>query len=415
MATAVKNSHETLSGIIEDLFAKAKKGEDIASTLHRLRDEVNNASENEGTVYATFLRLLDSFREIIPEEKLRYQAAVAALSTTAKLDEQKIVQAIGENLGELKANIAKLRETLGRLEKDEREISSAMIAREKAAGAAGSEGIKKTGQVIHAAPASRPVPAVQPPPVVAAASSDIFPDRIEKNIIDQKIVAGPAPQPVASNRSAAAPVDIFPDRIEKNINDKKVEVPAAAAALPGASPRTKKCSMCGGQMSFSAGDKMWMCIGCGYAESGMIEIENRQIVGGVIKDGLKSASLSAPPVQDSAWQHRCPMCGGQMNYHGNEKLWLCYSCAYEESHNGGTPAPGKSIPSGAEEPFFPAQAPATLSGGTEPIRGSLAEHGRPKARQSAKKKPCPSCRKKMTWHEEDRAWRCPFCEYERRI
>lgn len=397
MSTGVKNANESLSRIVEDLSAKAIKGEDISATLLRLRDEVKNASENEDTVFAKFLRLLDSFRDILPEEKQRYNAAVTALSTTAKVDQKEIVQAISENLGKLKANIAKLRETLNSLEKDEQEIRSAMTAREKEAGVFGKEADrdKKTnGQFVPAAPAPRPATPVQPAPAVAVAPGDIFPDRIERKIIEQKVEV-PAPLPV----------------------------PPA----PEASELTKKCAMCGKQMHFRASDKMWMCLVCGYAEARMIEIESTQIISGLIKDGLKSAPLSAPSAQDSAWQHRCPMCGGQMNFHGYEKIWLCYSCAYEEPQTGEAPAPCMAAPGRAEapEPFrnsgpidilhsFPVQAPA-MSAGNEPITGSITVPVRPKTHHSSKKKPCPSCRKKMTWQEDERTWRCPYCEYERSI
>jgi DNA repair exonuclease SbcCD ATPase subunit len=34
--------------------------------------------------------------------------------------------------------------------------------------------------------------------------------------------------------------------------------------------------------------------------------------------------------QDSEWQKKCPMCGGRMNLHSKDGLWLCYSCAHEE-------------------------------------------------------------------------------------
>ncbi len=414
MSTGVKNANEILSRIVEDLSAKALKGEDISSTLLRLRDEIQNASENEDTVYAKFLRLLESLRQIIPQEHLRYQAAVLALSKTEKLDQQEIVRAIGYNLGELKANIAKLRETLGRLESGEREIRSAMTAPEKQTGVAGTEAgdvKKKVGQSAPAAPAPQPVqPAAAPP--AAAALIDIFPDRIEHPVADQKAVAGPLPQPLppaqAPPARAVAPADIFPGRGEKKIIEQKAEVPAPMPPPAEASKQTKKCSMCGGQMIMRAGDKMWMCTGCGYAEAGMIEIENKQIIGGVIEGGLKSAPLPAPSSPDAAWQHRCPMCGGQMNFHGQEKIWLCYTCAHEESSPGETRGPGKAASVRAE-------APAAPTGWTEPIKGTLGEPARPKTRQASKKKPCPACRKKMAWHEEERAWRCPFCEYERRI
>jgi len=36
-------------------------------------------------------------------------------------------------------------------------------------------------------------------------------------------------------------------------------------------------------------------------------------------------------------------------------------------------------------------------------------------RQPTKKKDCPVCGKKMFWYPEEKAWRCPSCQYLRRI
>jgi len=38
--------------------------------------------------------------------------------------------------------------------------------------------------------------------------------------------------------------------------------------------------------------------------------------------------------QDNELQKTCPMCGGRMNLHLQEEMWMCYVCAYEESKKG---------------------------------------------------------------------------------
>jgi ribosomal protein L37AE/L43A len=47
----------------------------------------------------------------------------------------------------------------------------------------------------------------------------------------------------------------------------------------------------------------------------------------------------------------------------------------------------------------------------EPRKGSSLSINQP----SSKKKTCPVCHKKMDWYQEEKAWRCPFCDYERSI
>ncbi len=51
------------------------------------------------------------------------------------------------------------------------------------------------------------------------------------------------------------------------------------------------------------------------------------------RDSIKSyvdSEAKGSTGQDSEWQKKCPMCGGRMNLHSKDGMWLCYSCAYEE-------------------------------------------------------------------------------------
>src|SRR5512143_374465 len=159
MSAEEKNMNEILPRIVADLFEKTKGGEELSSTIHRLREEIKKVIESEDTIFGRFRRLVESFREIIPEEKQRYNAAIQALSTTAKVSRQDIVKAVINQLEELKIlekgllgtpsgwreelkvmeaksremrdEISKLREKIGRLEGEEKEILKGMAAREK--------------------------------------------------------------------------------------------------------------------------------------------------------------------------------------------------------------------------------------------------------------------------------------------
>src|SRR5512143_2574931 len=160
MGAEEKNRNENLSRIAADLFVKSTGGEELSSKVQRLRDEIRKVIEGEDTIFGKFRGLLESFRDVIPEEKQRYNVAIKALSTTAKMSQQEIVKAVNNQLEELKIlekgllstpsgwrdelkametksqemrdQISKLREKIVRLESEEKEIFNGIAARENA-------------------------------------------------------------------------------------------------------------------------------------------------------------------------------------------------------------------------------------------------------------------------------------------
>ena len=116
----------------------------------------------------------------------------------------------------------------------------------------------------------------------------------------------------------------------------------------------------------------------------------------------KSEIQESVAPQASEWQKKCPMCGGRMDLQMNGEMWICFSCAYEET--------GQGKNGGKSEHAAPL---ASLSSDEdqESKKGSSLSKNQP----PAKTKPCPACGKKMSFHESEKAWRCPHCEYERRI
>jgi len=351
--------NEILPRIVADLFEKSKGGEDLSSTIHRLRDEIKKVIESEDTIFGKFRKLVDSFREIIPEEKQRYNAAIQALSTTAKVRRQDIVKAVINQLEELKIlekgllgtpsgwrdeikvmevksremrdEISKLREKIGRLESEEKEILKGMAAREKEMA------------------------------LVEKTVGELFTDiAAEITYINKKV------QEFTAESAASQPIPPR-DTIKSDI------------------PSEEK--------------------GSGEQKSEILE-------------------SSAP--QDTEWQKKCPMCGGRMNFHINEQMWKCYSCAYEESKEGEVqdnseerrehtnapkPTPAADPTFDPSRPFAVPLASLTFNENQESEKESSPSNNQP----STKKKACPVCHKKMQWYKTEKAWRCPFCEYERRI
>jgi ribosomal protein L37AE/L43A len=128
---------------------------------------------------------------------------------------------------------------------------------------------------------------------------------------------------------------------------------------------------------------------------------------------------------ETEWMKACPMCGGQMNFHTDEKMWMCYSCAYEEfaddevqdkyeeksDHTISPESGSDSDP--ISEPYPPLADPLASQSSNE-YQKSIKESS-PFNDPSTKTKNCPVCHKKMYWHPTEKAWRCPSCQSERRI
>ncbi len=347
MGAEEKKKNEILSQIVADLSVKSKGNEDLSSKIRRLRDELKKVVENEDTILGKFRGLVESFREIIPEEKQRYHAAIKALSATSKLSRQDIVKGFSNQLEELKIlqkglmsalpgggeglkameaklretrdEISSLREKIGRLENEEKEILNGMASREK--------------EIEH----------------VEKAVGELFAD------IGTEITS-----------------------VKKKVEEFSVE---SASSQP-----------------------IWP------RDSIKIDITSNEKGGGeqISEAPSEEPEYSAP--QDSEWQKKCPMCGGRMNFHINEQLWMCYSCAYEESEKG--EVQGKSE---EKNKHMNASRPFPASNPIIEFEESKKESSPFNNQPSSKKKTCPVCRKKMSWHQTEKAWRCPYCQYERRI
>jgi ribosomal protein S27AE len=399
-----KNRKETLSQIVADLV-KSKGGEELSFKTHRLRDDIKQVIESEDTIFGKIRGLVESFREIIPDEKQRFNAAIKALSTTSKLNRQEIVKAVNNQLEELKIlekgllsgipgwrdeikvmqdasqeirdEILQLREKIVRLESEEKVILNSIAVREKEI-----EVVEKAIKEIF---------------TDIGADITALKKRVEESSVESAVVQPIPPvghavaQPIPPGDSIKSVIS----SVEKGGGEQKSEIPEPS--VPQGSKWQKKCPMCGGKMNFHSNEEKWMCYTCAY--------EELEKGGGEQKSEIRDSS--AP--QDSEWQKKCPMCGGQMNFQIEDNKWLCYSCAYEELKK--DDFQGKSEEK-REQTNAPQPAPVS-----EPIneyqgskKGSSSNNQPP-----SKKKTCPACRKKMNWYPEDKAWRCPFCEYERRI
>ena len=342
MGVEGKNRSETLSRIVAELFAKSTGGEELSSKTRQLRDEIRKVIASEDTIFGKFRELVESFREIIPDEKQRYNAAIKALSTTSKLSRQEIVTAVNNQLGELKilekgllsalpgwrdeikimeaksremkAEIAKLRETIARLESEEKGILNGMAAREKARELAE----KAVGELFTD---------------IGAEITDI------KKKVEEFTAERAASQPVPPRASMNN--DIQGE--EKGGDEQKSEIRESSA--PQDTKWQKKCPMCGGRMDFHIHGEMWQCYSCAYELSNRDEVQGKREEKSEHANASESAPASepssdpspplavpwAPPSQNqpSNKKKTCPGCRKKMDWYEMDKTWRCPFCEYE--------------------------------------------------------------------------------------
>jgi len=272
MCAEENNMNEILSRMVADLFEKAKGGEELSSKIDRLRDEIKKVIESENTIFGKFRELVESFREIIPDEKQRYHAAIKALSTTSKLSRQEIVKAVSDQLQELKilekgllparpgwrderkameakaqemrGEITKLREKIALLENEEKGILNGIATYEKERDLA-EKAIRELFTVI-------------------GAEVTYIKKRVEEFTAE-----GAAAQPIPHRDPIKSDVPIE----KKEEAEQKSEIDESPA--PQDTEWLKKCSMCGGRMNFLINQEVWQCYSCGYEELKKDEVQGK--------------------------------------------------------------------------------------------------------------------------------------------
>lgn len=373
---AEKDRKALLSQIAADLLAGSKEsGEPL--NIYRFRGEIEKALGTTEEVFWKFRGIVESFRDILPDEKQRFEAAIKAMGATAglgqedvlkaadnqldeiKVLEQELISALGSRRDELKAmeartrevrkEISRLREVINRLEREEQDLLGGISAREEEAKLA-EKGLK-----------------------------DLFKEIGEEITgIKHKIVG------FAAEKVAPRPIVIKSNKHEEE---------------------TK-----GGKQAGKV------------TEPPAIETKNKP-------EEESSILETPPPPARKKGERECPMCGGGMSYFLKEKKWQCYSCAHEDTQQGDfqdksepasppEPAP-KASPESVPASETPATRPATIveydnshfSPSSDVVHsGSVHVHPQ---RSSGKKKLCPVCKKKMDWYEDGKTWHCPYCKYER--
>jgi ribosomal protein L37AE/L43A len=426
MGAEKNNTNEGLSRIIADLAAKANVTGASSAHVDRLREELKKATLSDDTVFGKLRGLVESFRDIIPDEKQRYHAAVAALSKTEKLGREDIIGALNAQLAELKIlekgllsalpgwrdelkvmedktreirdEVAGLRERIGQLENEEKILLKNIAAREKE-----MEPVEKSvGELFTTIGAeiagfrqkieeSNAVSAVPQP---APSGDSLFPgmggggqnNETEGSPAPREL-SDPSVDPLMGDQSVLSGGSIFPDE-KPNSADLEATAPRNAAGQ-------KKCPMCGGRMDFNLGENVWMCYSCAYEEKGEPPRDQAPGNSGPGKPSAPHEGIGSSVQQpDTTLSKKCPMCGGRMDFNLGENVWMCYSCAYEEK---GEPPQGRSPVNGG--PGDPS-APREGIGSSAPLATSTDS------------KKCPMCGGRMDYNFGENLWMCYSCAYE---
>lgn len=350
-----------ISQIVADLLAQSVEGKDVSSQIQHLGEEIRRIVQRDETIYGKFRRLLESFLAIIPDEQQRYLAALQALSTTAKLNRHEVMKALNGQLEELKIveqgampSLAGWLDTLKAMEARQQAIKSELgQLRERIAQ------LESENRMLLSLKAAR-----------------------EQNLGQaEKTIRGVF---------AAIGAEIIA------VNRKMAELPAEGAAGQAGPPPAQPAP----------------------------PVAQPAVLPAPVKNAApveKPAEIQAAPAPaETKYQKKCPMCGGSFNLLEFQNLWQCFSCAYEEPASGAVQGTSESrnapAPAPDQDPIVERSSPFLGS------EGSLADDlGGPKGpseldnQPAIKKKTCPACRRKMYWYPNEKAWRCPDCQYERRI
>ncbi len=257
MGTTEKNRKGLHYQIAADLLVKSRGEADASFDISRLHKAIMKEIAGHDDIFGKFRELLESFRDIIPEEKQRYQATLKALSCTSGLSQQDILTAAEGQLSELKklekgftsalpnwrseiksmeskymeirSELSRLREEISQLEKEEETILNRMSACEGEWKSA-EEGVENA---------------------LATIASDIS-GIMEK--LEEFTAESVKSHERVTDRNGECNVRKISDPQEQDVKGER------------------NCPMCGRQIKWHEREKAWKCFICSYEESESVKI-----------------------------------------------------------------------------------------------------------------------------------------------
>lgn len=269
MAPSDESTSKNLAHLLADLFAKPLDGEEFPAKIQRLGDEIRKIVRGDETIVGKFRDLLTSFEPIIPDERQRHQAALQALCTTAKLNRQQILKAMSDQIEQLRA----LEKEAMPAENTWRDAMKGMTARLQ----------QLKGEIAQVR------------------------EKLAKLETEERpLLAGIARQEAVLAQAEKAVKDLFATIAEevaalrRKVEEAAAETPTSQAGAKPAPPKTEPPKTKAAKSEAPSSRKP------------------------------ESRAEQAPPLQETKYQRKCPMCGGPFNRLEFEKTWQCYVCAYEE-------------------------------------------------------------------------------------
>lgn len=257
MGTTEKNKKGLHSQIAADLLVKSRGGDESSFDTSRLHEAIMKEIASHDEIFVKFRELLESFHDIIPEEKQRYQATIKALSCTSGLSRKDVlisaeaqlselkklekgftsalpnwrgeIQAMESKYLEIRSEVSRLREKISQLEIEEKTILQGMSSREGEWKSA-EKGVENALTAI------------------ASEISGVM-EKIEEF----------TPESVKSDECVTERSGEC--NIRKISDPQKQEVKGE-----------KNCPMCGRQIKWHEREKAWKCFICSYEESETVTI-----------------------------------------------------------------------------------------------------------------------------------------------
>lgn len=283
---------------LSDVVESQNNGERSAR-IDRIREELRRVIEREYALCGKYQALAASFRSLMPDENLRHDAVLQALSATLKQGRDKIL-----------ADLREQHEELALLEEEAAVLFAGLLP--------------ENGSLL------------QPKPAAAAAEPASYPhcpkcgERVfERDETGWKCHSCSYAEMVGS---AAAPAALEPQ-------------PEA-----GETTGEKKCPRCAGQMHFHAHDGHWLCYTCSHEEvpghagkKSTTEAAPSQAaapkpasapsfavpLAAMVTHGPGARHAGASAARAVEKKRTCLVCRKKMDWHEHEKIWRCFYCGHK--------------------------------------------------------------------------------------
>lgn len=226
---------------------------------HRLLKEVRDEVAKDGPNLQRFMEMVASFKDVIPEEYKRYQAAITALKQASGIKEADILEAADAQLGALGRSDSILADTMG----DRRDELNKCVEKTKEMDSEIAVLQSRLDDITRERKAfsdnriekEKEIKTIEDnfKAVINHLDKEIrgVKARIEKYLSGSFKPEAHAPRPTSS---------------EPQLGGGGLEPGASAQSASPKSAKSRPCSVCNATMDWYSMKKMWKCFTCGHEE-----------------------------------------------------------------------------------------------------------------------------------------------------